>query len=345
MSRDAAGLYATLEPMSFPDTVTTNPAPAVVAPSPAKLATLRDELHAFIQDEAAVSTQLSIILRSKEPPLLDVATRFTRLAPFQKLIDAVAADLFAYAQRISDLLLAPNSGLQPCTTIGIAATAGDQCAVLQGRRGPTGSVPEDTTRTVTYSVNILNLVASSRASSADTSKKRALASVPVSFGAEEGHFYDVLDATRWDGSVGLIFSALPNRSFAVQPVFTGEMVTDKRVAQTKTLPTPVPFVALNYRLTNDLPTSTWKSNLYVTGLAGINPNTSTADFGAGLSLSVRSLMVSVVAHFGHDTELTQGLKVDQNLGAGFRDSLTTRTFWTTTIAVGVSIRVPALTGR
>jgi len=114
------------------------------------------------------------------------------------------------------------------------------------------------------------------------------------------------------------------------------MVTDKRVAQTKTLPTPVPFVALNYRLTNDLPTSTWKSNLYVTGLAGINPNTSTTDFGAGVSLSVRSLMVSVVAHFGHDTELTQGLKVDQNLGAGFRDSLTTRTFWTTTIAVGVS---------
>ena len=43
--------------------------------------------------------------------------------------------------------------------------------------------------------------------------------------------------------------------------------------------------------------------------------------------------------------LTQGLHVGESLGAGFNGSLPTHTYWTTAFAVGLSVRIPSLTGR
>ena len=110
-------------------------------------------------------------------------------------------------------------------------------------------------------------------------------------------------------------------------------------------PTVVPFAAGNYRLTNDLKWTRWKSNWYWTGAVGINPNSVSADFGTGLSLSWRALMLSALCHFGHEVRLTQGLHVGESLGAGFNGSVPTQTYWTESFALGVSIRVPSLTGR
>jgi hypothetical protein len=107
----------------------------------------------------------------------------------------------------------------------------------------------------------------------------------------------------------------------------------------------VPFGAANYRLTNDLGWTRWKSNIYWTGAVGINPNTVSTDFATGLSLSWRALMVSGLCHFGHDVRLTQGLTVGESLGPGFNGSPSTQTRWTTNFAIGLSVRVPSLTGR
>src|SRR5262249_50748004 len=152
-----------------------------------------------------------------------------------------------------DLPFSTYTNLRACSDLGVPDNR--QCAVLVGRPGPDDSLPEPTTRSVTYTINVLNLVSNSQEAGPDATKKRALASVVVNFGADEGHFYSVLDSTRWDGSLGLLFSSLPNRSFSVAPVFTDGIQTDNRVNETKTRPTPVPFVAINYRLTNDLPVS------------------------------------------------------------------------------------------
>ena len=148
------------------------------------------------------------------------------------------------------------------------------------------------------------------------------------------------------GSVGgVFFSSLPIRSFSVAPVFTNGVITDKVIARNVLHPTVVPFAAGNFRLTNDLKLSRWKSNLYWTGAIGVNPNSVSADFATGPSLSWRALMVSALAHFGHDTELTQGLTIGQSLGASFNGSLPTQTHWTTSFGLGVSVRIPTLTGR
>jgi hypothetical protein len=69
------------------------------------------------------------------------------------------------------------------------------------------------------------------------------------------------------------------------------------------------------------------------------------DFGTGPSVSWRTLMMSFLCHLGNDLRLTQGLKVNQSLGASFNSSLPTKNYWTESFAVGVSIRVPTLAGR
>ena len=84
-----------------------------------------------------------------------------------------------------------------------------------------------------------------------------------------------------EASDGVFFSTLPIRSFTVTPVFTKGVVTDKMISQNVLRPTPVPFAAANYRLTDDLSRIRWKSNIYWTGAIGINPNTLTADFATG----------------------------------------------------------------
>ena len=218
----------------------------------------------------------------------------------------------------------------------------DQCIALKSKDDAPGIYRNMVTRTVTYSLDILNLVSNSQEAAPDPSKKKLLATITLNFaeGPKSGS-----SALRWEASAGAFFSSLPIRSFSAAPVFTNGVITDKKVSQNLLYPTVVPFAAANYRLTNDLKWTRWKSNVYLTGAVGINPNTVSADFATGLSLSWRGLMVSALSHFGHDVKLTQGLTVGESLGPGFNGSLSTSTYWTTNFALGLSVRVPSITGR
>jgi len=271
----------------------------------------------------------------------------------QKLADAVANDLLAYSLRIKDLGSSPQV-FDRCEAvidfkkdIKDVATKPASCLWITSKSDDDTVYDKMVTRTVVYSLNTLNLVSNSQEAVPDPSKKKLLTAITINFAdtalaksAELPH-----SALRWEASAGAFFSTLPIRSFSVAPVFTNGVITDKVIAQNVLHPTVVPFAAANYRLTDDLKWTRWKSNLYLTGAIGINPNTVSADFATGLSLSWRAMMVSALAHFGHDTQLTQGLTVGQSLGASFNGNLPTQTHWTTSFAIGLSVRIPALTGR
>lgn len=128
---------------------------------------------------------------------------------------------------------------------------------------------------------------------------------------------------------GVFFSWLPERTFTL---------SSGTVQDSRTRPTPVPFAAGNYRLTDDLP-GRWKQNFYFTGTVGINPNTTTADFAAGPSYAWRGIMVSALCHFGHETKLAPGALTSTAA------TLPTVTHWTEVAAVGISVRMPSLMGR
>jgi len=136
------------------------------------------------------------------------------------------------------------------------------------------------TRTITYSLNTLNLVANSQEAVPDSSKKKSLASIAVNFADSPSRLSSPF---RWEASAGVLFSSLAVRSFSAAPVFSSGVITDNTVAQNVLHPTVVPFAAANYRLSNDLGWTRWKSAIYWTGAVGVNPNTVSADFASGLS--------------------------------------------------------------
>jgi hypothetical protein len=172
-------------------------------------------------------------------------------------------------------------------------------------------------------------------STTDASKKQLVLPITVVYGDQ-----------RWEVSAGTFFSSLPIRSFSASAVFTNDAVTDHKVTQQVLRPLVIPFAAVNLRISNDWKRPTWRTNLYWTNAIGINPNTVTTDFATGLSISYRLLMFSGLWHIGHDTELTQGFKVGDSLGASFNGSVPTETFWRfDSFAFGVSIRTPSLTTR
>jgi hypothetical protein len=347
-------IYRKLEPFVAPDSIT-----PVGTAMPAFPCSLQQCIDGVLDSENIFSTKISSILSdttlkgntnpaTKEPD--DIA--MGKLATLQKLADAVATDLQGYKQRLSDLPVKKadmeNWGFEDCgNLIDLSKASGDEkksilCIAIQSNGDAPGVYDNMVTRTITYSLNILNLVSNSQESVPDPSKKKLLATITLNFaeGRESGS-----SSLRWEASAGALFSSLPIRSFSAAPVFTNGTITDKKVSQNLLYPTVVPFAAANYRLTNDLHWTRWKSNIYWTGAVGINPNTVSADFATGLSLSWRALMVSGLCHFGHDVQLTQGLTVGESLGAGFNGSLSTQTHWTANFALGVSVRVPSLTGR
>jgi hypothetical protein len=275
------------------------------------------------------------------------AEAITELTSMQKAVDAIAADLLGYRQRLEDLKGFQNQ-IAPSEQ---AAT----CVQLTSKTDDPSVYSRMVSRTVTYSLDALNLVSNSQEGAPDPTKKRALASVGIVFadapawkkssGASEAASKESSAAFRWEASAGVLISTLANRSYSVAPTYNGTTVTDNTVFQSTTRPTAVPFAAANYRLTDDDLPGRWKSNFYLTLALGVNPNTKTADFAVGPSLSWRAFMVSAFVHAGHETELTQGFTNHESLGAAFTGSLPTDTHWKAAFAIAFSVRVPALTGR
>ncbi len=350
LARSAIDIYQKLEPYVAPDSLT--PLGTVRGNKPCQL---QDCIQAFLTSEISFSTKIATIAKD---PTLNNTTNATydadvqgiaTLTAKQKAADSIASDLQGYKQRLADLPSTADLsqwGFRNCASfIKITNNPGGaaaQCVAIESRSDTAGVYQDMVTRTVTYALDTYNLVSNPQEASPDPSKKKSIATITVNF-AETPKA--VTSALRWEASAGAFFSSLPIRSFAVSPIFTNGAITDKVISQNVLHPTVVPFAAANYRLTNDLGWTKWKSNFYWTGAVGINPNTVSADFATGLSLSWRALMVSALCHFGHDVRLTQGLTVGQSLGAGFNGSLPTETRWTAKVAVGLSVRVPSITGR
>lgn len=191
------------------------------------------------------------------------------------------------------------------------------------------------TRQVTYAVDALNLVQNAQEGIPDPTKKRTLASVTLLYGN-----------SRWEASAGTFFSTLANRSFSISPVLNNGTVVNKEVTESVLHPTVVPFGAANVRLSDDFSGPHWRSAFYWTFAIGINPDTVSTDFATGPSISWRGLMFSALWHVGHDVRLTQGLYKNQLLDPGFSGNATTENYWRLDrFAIGISVRVPSLTGR
>jgi hypothetical protein len=345
LAADAIDIYKTLEPSLAPDSLT----PDGARPD-SDLNAAQTAIVSFLKSEFMVSSRITAIandvnLKASTPD----APAILQLTNLQKLVDAVANDLLGYSRRIADLDDFDNGALECAQFIDVTpqekADAID-CIAITSRRDDQRVYRNMVSRTITYSLNSLNLIANSQEAAVDSSKKKALATVAINFADNAEKFPgNPASPFRWEASAGAFFSTLPVRTFSAAPVFTSGVITDKKVAQNVLHPTMVPFAAANYRLSNDLRWSRWKSAIYWTAAVGINPNTVSADFATGLSMTWRALMVSGLCHFGHDTRLTQGLQVGERLGASFSGTLPSQTYWTASFAFGVSVRVPSLTGR
>jgi hypothetical protein len=348
LAEKAIDIYQKLEPLVAPDSLI-----PIGTARLNKKCQLKDCINSFMQSELAFSVKIAAITKD---PTLNTATNATyaadmsglaQLTAMQKSTDSIYTDLLGYSRRLSDLPAQADLakwGFQNCiafVNLPNPSAPPTPCIAIRSRADVAGIYHDMVTRSVTYALNTFNLVSNAQESAPDPGKKKLLAAITVNF-AERPREWSSL---RWEASAGVFFSALPIRSFSVAPVFTSGAITDKKVKQNLLYPTVVPFAAGNLRLTNDLGWSRWKSNLYWTSAVGVNPNTVSADFATGLSLSWRALMVSGLCHFGHDVRLTQGLTVGQSLGAGFNGSPSTETYWKASFGLGLSIRVPALTGR
>jgi hypothetical protein len=339
LSKQAQKIYSDLEPYTLPDAISASDTPEFKS-----LDAIDLKIEPFLKSELFVTSRITAVTGNAglKANATDQPT-IAELTASQKLIDTIASDLIAYRTRIADLRTYSN-GHHPCRDFGkeLKDEKAD-CVAVTSNKDDDEPYQNMVTRTVTYALNTYNLVSYSQEAAVDASKKKTLGGNIVLNFADEPNV-GKSPALRWEASAGVFFSSLPIRSFSVVPVFDGTNVTDNKVAQTIVRPTVIPYAAGNYRLTNDLRWSKWKSNLYLTGAVGVNPNTVSADFAAGLSLSWRTFMVSPLWHYGHDTRLT-GFSVGESLGAAFKSTLPTQTYWTSAFGIGIGIRIPPITGR
>ena len=344
-ANEAQKIYSLLEPFVAPDSHSHNvPSPPITNAEAKetldavekKLDRTNGKVYELLSSEYQLSANISSAPKvstsnSAQPAALQ------ELNALKDIADAVAKDLFSYGQRIGQLP-AVNEGQTSCVNL-TQVIAGNEngdkgCILVFAFADPKVANGKMMTRQVTYSLTTLNLVSNSQDAIPDASKKKPLVSITIVFGD-----------TRVEASAGAFFSSLPIRSFSVASIYTSGSLTGKQVSENILRPTVVPFVAANFRISNDLGWTPWRSAIYWTAAVGVNPNTVSTDFASGPSISWRGLMFSPLWHLGHDVRLTQGFYVGQDLGTSFSGSLTTQNYWTSSFAVGVSIRTPSLTGR
>jgi hypothetical protein len=358
--------YKDIEPFVAPDSLVPTDQQTINVWAPTFYAdqssSVTKDIDAYDNAEFIVSSKISAMSKvAITPPTLPTPTApkppppayynaqdqviVTDLTDVQKVVDAITADLLGYKQRLKDL--------GSCGYNSVADASG-QCS--QRSEIEISSRPDEAniykgmvTRTITYSLDALNLVSYSQQAAPNPTNKKALATIAINFGdSPKNPFTAVFTALRWEGSAGVFFSMIPDRTFSVSPTYSigsgGPTVTDNTIKESAPRPTPLPFAAANYRITNDFPTR-WKSNVYWTAAIGINPNTTVAEYATGFSFSWRTIMFSGLCHFGHDIHLTQGFTQTTDLGPSFTGTIPTKSYWTEAFAFGISVRVPAIAGR
>jgi hypothetical protein len=141
----------------------------------------------------------------------------------------------------------------------------------------------------------------------------------------------------WAISTGIMFSTLENRTFTNAALFVNGMpqvnedgksltVVQESVSRPAVL---FPVVMLHYKMPFYPP-------LMASGGIGLNLGTTTAEFVAGPSIKVLGIVFTVGAHFGRETDLTQGVNVGDKLGVD-PPALPTETHWTSKFRWGVAI--------
>ena len=346
MAQQAMAAYRKLDPFVAPDALT---GPYSKPQRSAYAFEVRTQIARGLRDFISLETRVSTKITSmgkvpselnpsadgKTPPLAYNAQdedAITELSLYQKLFDSVAADLAGYAQRLSDLG-ACGLNAEDNPPDGQNVTCKYPLLRIDSRPDTPDVYKNMTTRTVTYSLDVLNVVSYSQQAAPGASNKKAIATVAINFADRktvEGITGAPYTALRWEASAGVLFSWLPNRTFTLD--------SKGAVQDSKTRPTPLPFAAANYRLTGDLG-GRWKQNIYLTGGIGININNPNAEFGVGPSYSWRALMINFLCHFGHDYRYTS------TTPSGSSGNLPTVAHWTENPAIGISVRIPSLTGR
>jgi hypothetical protein len=324
LAEDARKIYLSLEPAVAPDQHPLGPTTTI--PNQESLNEIAKKIDEFYQKELAVSMSITAAAD------LDKVT--VGLTPEQRamirnwvaangLMDAIAKDLKGFAFRIRDLAANPTAG---------ATTGEDKLYVVED---PPVNYAKMVTRQVTYALDALNLLQNSQAAIPDPSKKKTVASITILFGE-----------SRWEASAGALISTLAIRSYSLAPVLdAGQNLANQRISLDSLYPTVVPFAAANYRLSNDWKKPRWRMACYWTFAIGINPNTVTTDFGTGPSISWRGIMLSALWHVGHDVRPASGLYKGQLLPPDTTAVATESYFRLDRVALGISVRIPSLTGR
>jgi len=150
--------------------------------------------------------------------------------------------------------------------------------------------------------------------------------------------------SRWEVSTGALFSGLVDRTFKNTAVIVdGKPQTDSAgkintmITESDTRPTVVPVALAHFRL--------WEGARYdkhvaahATGGVGVNPYSGSAEAALGGSISYRSIVFSLLGHYGRENRLTNGLKPNDSLGSQPPD-LPTERAWTWSTAVAVTARI------
>jgi hypothetical protein len=141
-------------------------------------------------------------------------------------------------------------------------------------------------------------------------------------------------------STGIMFSTLENHHFTNAAVINdGVPVTDAsgknitNVVDTVKRPAVIlPVVMVHYRMP-------FFPSLMASGGVGLNLGTTTAEFVAGPSIKVVGVVISALAHFGRESELTNGVTLGDRLGVNPPDPPTS-SHWVTRFGVAFSYALP-----
>jgi hypothetical protein len=144
--------------------------------------------------------------------------------------------------------------------------------------------------------------------------------------------------TRVEVSTGLMVPMKPYHSYAAAEVAANGSVTGNVVQETLTY-TVVPVALVNIPA-KDWSTPPQRTALFGTTAVGYNAASSAVEFGAGLSFSWRSIVISGLADIGRDTRLAGGFAVGQPLSATNPAKPLTTVVWGFKPAAALSVRIP-----
>ncbi len=246
-----------------------------------------------VQEEKEAKTDLDEI-QSRENHLTSV------LAAVSSTLANVQKDFLTYYQNVSLADHAvPTPKLKPngtsCSTIGY---------VYDPQSGSPFRYARFLGRSVVFSVDAVNNIGTAQASITPAAARVSIATLTV-----------IYADPRLETSAGFLISFVHNRTFANATITTpapgsGQIPGEIVIAETKTDPEIVPFVAAHVRLFDDFPVVGRRSAIYLTGTLGLNPYSTEPEFGSGFTFSWRSIMISPLYNRSHENVLLAGEKVN-----------------------------------